>query len=135
MQKLGFSDRPSELTKNCKLAPAVGSVNLALPKEATGWAARHWVLCLQPSLALPWKTRAFSALCKREDIFSGRVIKREDIPGRVTKIRIVEQFPFLPLSRDGRYFSAISFVKTKQLISVMAKGENYSSSRTKYHLL
>ena len=59
----------------------------------------------------------------------------EDISGRVIKIRNVEQFPFLPLSRDGRYFSMISFVETKQRISVIAKGENYSSSRTKYHLL
>ena len=59
----------------------------------------------------------------------------EDISGRVIKIRNVEQYPFLPLSRDGRYFSKISFVETKQRISVIAKGENYSSSRTKYHLL
>ncbi len=59
----------------------------------------------------------------------------EGISGRVIKIRNVEQFPLFPLSHDGRYFSKIWFVETKQWISVIAKGENYSSSRTKYHLL
>ena len=56
-------------------------------------------------------------------------------PGRVIKIRNVEQFSLVPLSHNDRYFSMTSFVKTKQRISVIAKGENYSSSRTKYHLL
>ena len=65
-----------------------------------------------------------------EDI-SGRVIKfftklrpGEDIPGRVIKIQNVEQFPVLSLSRDGRYFSTISFVQTNQRSRVSTTGEN-----------
>ena len=72
----------------------------------------------------------FTKLRRGEDI-SGRVIKiftklrrGEDIPGRVIKIQNVEQFPVLSLSRDGRYFSTISFVQTNQRSRVSTTGEN-----------